>query len=769
MRARHNICTLLAVISAHALLSNIAATGQENPHAGQWQFWRGPLGTGLSIETYEKGTFNTTPVWTYPAMGRGTPIVVNGKLYSYAYRPGGPATIREPNKIYDYLPELLLVLDPASGEKISETVFPDYISDTVYNRYGIGAPNYDPETGNFYLMMSNGHFACLNDKGDALWEISMIEEFGSLTFPNGRTGTPFVDGDLVIVRRVTTNWGAQGPPRDRFYAFDKRTGKHVWACTPGIQPKDSSFSTPIVETRNGQRIMYVGTGCGNLVAINVLTGQPLWRYHMSYGGVNSSPVIWNDRVIAVHGKENLDTSEEGRMVAIKIPSTKVGPNDQQLVLDKSSELWRLPINSFSSSTVLANDRIYQVSKTGSLYCVHPEKGEILWEEKLGTDNLGHASPTVVNGLLIVPLLDGNVYVIKPTDEKAEILHKLDLDGACNGAPAVADGRVFIETTEKIYCFAFDTGKITYANVPKRAAQKPGKAVALQGVPSEVLLTPDSMEQVKLYAIDENGVRVSEAAAAQWSKFIPPTAKVKAEIDAEFRGGNVIQAKPEAKESAGAMRATANGLSGIIRGRVLENVPFEETFENYQLTEVAKDGGEFAYPPLPWIGARFKWEVRELDGNKVLAKTIERVILQRATTFIGHPNSSDYTIQADVMTDGNRRVKSTVGLVNQRYIAALEGNRNLLEITSNHERLKVAVPFRVTAKKWYTMKMRVDIDGDGNGVIKAKVWDKAVPEPADWTLEVPHLDAHEKGAPGVFGYAPQILKRIFVDNIKVTPN
>jgi outer membrane protein assembly factor BamB len=746
------------------------ALSQGNPHAGQWQSWRGPLGTGVSIESYEKGSFNETPAWTHDARGRGTPIIVNGKLYSYAYRPGGAPTVRDANKIYDYLPEMLLALDPKTGDQLWERLFPDYISDTVYNRYGVGAPSYDPETGNLFILMSNGHLACVNDSGEAVWEISMIEEFGSLTFPNGRTGAPLIDGNLVIVRRVTTNWGAQGPPRDRFYAFDKRTGKHVWACTPGIQPKDSSFSTPFLETRNGQRIMYVGTGCGNLVAINVLTGQPLWRYHMSYGGVNSSPVVWKDHVIAVHGKENLDTSEEGRMVAIKIPKQKIGPGDAQLVLGVDSEAWRLPINSFSSSTVIAKDRVYQVTKTGSLYCVDPAKGEVLWEEKLGTDNLGHASPTYVNGLLIVPLLDGNVYVIKPTDEKGEILHKLDLEGACNGAPAVADGRVFIETTKKIYCFAFNTGKISYAAVPAKPQQQPGKPVALQCVPSEVLLTPGKMERVKLYAIDENGVRVAEVPTAKWEKFIPPTAKVKAKMDAGFRAGMVIEAKDTAKESAGAFKASADGLSGIIRGRVMSKVPFEEDFESYELIEAdPKDGTKFAYPPLPWIAARFKWDVREIDGNKVLAKTLARVILQRATTFIGHPDSSNYTVQADVMTDGNRRIKSTVGLVNQRYIASLEGNRNLLEVTSNHERLKVAVPFKVAAKKWYSMKMRVDIDGDGNGVIRAKVWDKAAAEPTAWTIEVPHLDAHKKGAPGIFGYAPQIQKAIYVDNIKVTPN
>ena len=42
---------------------------------------------------------------------------------------------------------------------------------------------------------------------------------------------------------------------------------------------------------------------------------------MSYGGVNSSPLIYKDTVICPHGKENIDTTEEGRMIAVKIPET----------------------------------------------------------------------------------------------------------------------------------------------------------------------------------------------------------------------------------------------------------------------------------------------------------------------------------------------------------------------------------------------------------------------------------------------------------------
>ena len=79
----------------------------------------------------------------------------------------------------------------------------------------------------------------------------------------------------------------------------------------------------------------------------------------------------------------------------------------------------------------------------------------------------------------------------------------------------------------------------------------------------------------------------------------------------------------------------------------------------------------------------------MDGNKVLAKTLNNIFFQRATSFIGTPDMNNYTMQADVMTDGNRRMKSEVGLINQRYLIALQGNANEIDVSSNQERLKAS--------------------------------------------------------------------------------
>jgi hypothetical protein len=187
-----------------------------------------------------------------------------------------------------------------------------------------------------------------------------------------------------------------------------------------------------------------------------------------------------------------------------------------------------------------------------------------------------------------------------------------------------------------------------------------------------------------------------------------------------------------------------------------------------LTETNSEGTKWAYPPLPWIGARFKFDVREKDGSKVLAKTIENKFFQRATVFLGAPDAKNYTIEADVMSDGNRRKMSEVGLVAQRYYIVLKGNDQAIEVNSNQERLRVDQEFKWQPKVWYHLKARVDIAPDQTGVVRAKAWKKGEAEPDKWTIEVPHKTAHQQGSPGLFGFSPQD-QPVYIDNITVTPN
>ena len=137
-------------------------------------------------------------------------------------------------------------------------------------------------------------------------------------------------------------------------------------------------------------------------------------------------------------------------------------------------------------------------------------------------------------------------------------------------------------------------------------------------------------------------------------------------------------------------------------------------------------------------------------------------------FINRPDLRNYTIEADVLTEGNKRKMSEVGLVNQRYLINLKGNAQVLEVTSNQELFKQSVPFKVTPNEWYHLKARVDVAADGSGVIRAKAWKKGDPEPDAWTIEVPNKHANTEGSPGLFSFTPQ-EQRAWIDNIVVTPN
>ena len=86
-------------------------------------------------------------------------------------------------------------------------------------------------------------------------------------------------------------------------------------------------------------------------------------------------------------------------------------------------------------------------------------------------------------------------------------------------------------------------------------------------------------------------------------------------------------------------------------------------------------------------------MREKDGTKCLTKTIDNKFFQRATVFLGAPDAKDYTVEADVMSDGNKRKMSEVGVINQRYAIVLKGNDQKLEVSSNFERLREAVDFK----------------------------------------------------------------------------
>ena len=715
---------------------------------GDWLSWRGPNQNGTPNEVGLPATvaLEGDLVWTYDLRGRGTPVVRQGRVYGLGYEGTGPA-----------LEEVLFCLDAKTGAKIWESRDKDFLSDVIYSRYSIGSPTIDAETGNVYKLATSGVLRCRTADGELVWEHALGSEYGRLTFPNGRTGAPLVVDDLCVVHVISSAWGPLGPARDRFYAFDKKTGACAWHCTPGGPPKDSSFSMPVVSRENGRVLLYAGLGGGHLVCVDARTGDPVFAYPMSIGGVNSSALLYGDSIIAIHGKENRDDSTIGRMLRLKreVPE----PGAPQVMLTKDAELWRNDLVAFTSSPVLAGDRVYLTDWTGELQCVDAKSGAKLWHEKLAPDQI-HASPAWGDSKLYVPMNNGSFYIVDVASEKPNILQKLQLAGNCLGAPALAGGRVYVHTTEKLYSFGGGTGEdpTRTAALVRTAAGKPAR---LQVLPADVTLQAGASQRYEVRVLDAKG-RV--AGLAEGVQFAGLPAKGYALKD------GVLTIAKDAPPCTATLRVTAGGLQGSARLRVVPAIPFADDFESAALKPHPKEEGvQFDWPRPYWLSARLKWEVRELDGGKVLARTIDMPLFQRTMSMIGHPDMRNYTAQVDIRTDGNRRMMSSAGLVNQRYLIALKGNHQELEISSNMELLKESVPFRWKANTWYRLKTRVDVDPRGTATVQAKVWKRDDAEPEEWTLQVRHPKGHTHGSPGLYGFTPQSRFRVYLDNLSVTPN
>tara|TARA_R110002096_G_scaffold35289_5_gene99877 strand:- start:2535 stop:4814 length:2280 start_codon:yes stop_codon:yes gene_type:complete len=747
---------LLSALTTVLVLTTAACPAQAPGHSPSkvdgWLSWRGPDQNGSSTETGLPTSLaigGDTKSWRYELRGRGTPVIANGRVYTLGYRGTGKD-----------LDELLVCLDEQSGKLVWEKRFPHFLTDIIYHRFALGSPTIDAASGNIFCMTSAGVLCCFSDAGDLLWEHATISEFGRLVFPNGRTGSVALTDELAILHMTSSGWGPQGPARDRFFAFDKLTGECVWVSTPGGPPKDISFSMPVLSWQNGRQVAYAGLAGGHMACVDARTGEALWRFPMCTGGMSSSAVLYKDTLIAIHGKENLDTSTAGRMIAIKL-GAEPKPGEPQLVLGKDHEVWRNDLTAFTSSPILVGNRVYTTIATGELACVDADTGKVLWEHKLAPDQI-HASPAYGDGRLWVPMNNGEFFIVKPSDEGMKVLEKAQLDGNCLGAPAICHGRVYVHTTEALYCFA-GTGTDTPSSARAIVAMETGAPTALQIIPADTLVHLKEQVPYRVRSKDKYGATVANLATKDitWTGKLPKGVTI---------SNGMLNVAADAQPGVAVLKATANGLTGTARLRIVPTVPFSDNFEDVTLTPHATEAGVMSASPRPyWIGANKKWEVRELDGHRVLARTLDEPLFQRTISMIGDPRQSNYTMTVDVRSDGNRRTMSAGGMINQRYLIILKGNHQALEVTSNEELIKESVPFRWKAGTWYRLKSRIDSNPDGSGVVRAKAWQRDLPEPDAWTIEVDVPNVNRNGSPGLYGFTPQSRFRVYLDNITVTPN
>ncbi|HEY8187365.1 MAG TPA: PQQ-binding-like beta-propeller repeat protein [Pyrinomonadaceae bacterium] len=703
-----------------------------------WPDWRGPARDGVSLEKGLPTKWSPAGqnlAWKVPYGGRSAPIVMNNRVY--LQNTAGTGELEQ---------ERVMCFNADNGKLLWEHRFNVYLSDVPPHRVGWASPVGDPATGNVYALGVGGTLLSLSSEGNVLWERSLGEDFGLLTTHGGRTVSPIIDGDLVIVSGVAFVWGEHGRGAHRFIAFDKRTGETVWISAPGGRPYDTTYAPLVIANVNGTRLLIEGASDGMVHAIKPQTGEPVWKYEISKRGINSGVVMHGTDAIVTHSEENLDSSEMGMIASVD--ATGRGE------VKKEQVKWRNYgwMGGFSSP-VIDGDRVYQVDNSANLGAFDINTGKQLWRLTLGT--VQKASPVLAEGKLYVGTESGKFFILKPSATGCEILDQKQLGTEQKpeviiASVAVSDGLVYLVSDSNLYAIGKREKKSSVPPARLRVGgSSTGPVTHVQVVPTELMLKPGDKVSFRVRLFDEGGNFIREEKSAEWS-----LDKLKGTVE----NGQFV-ASSDGGWQAGTVKANVGGVTGAARVRIAPPLPWSENFDQLAANSV----------PATWTNTLTKYVVRELDGNKVLVKTTEgSSLLSRARAYMGPTDLSDYTVEADIKATQKRRQQGDAGIIAQRYAMVLYGNGQTLKIEEWQPETArtVTVPFAWKPDTWYRMKFTVQNLPDGKVRARGKVWPDGEAEPASWIIERIDPIGNRQGSPGIFGNAPA---EIYFDNLKVYKN
>ncbi len=737
MKTKRFPITCTVVLSL--LMSVVSTAGAD------WFHWRGPSQMGVSVETDLPKNWSPDGqnlLWQAPVGCRSTPLILNDRVYMIS-RAGEGKTQQE----------RVVALDLNTGRVVWEHRFNVFLTDIVFHRLGWANLAADPSTGYVYAHGVQGMLFCFDGNGKILWQRSLTEELGRISGYGGRTNSPIIEGDQLILSSLTSGWGAHGPGAHRFFGMNKHTGEILWINAAGEKPRDTTYSVPVSATLDGARILFTGLADGSVAALRPLTGETVWHVPFSERGIMSSVVYQDERVYAVHGNANIDTNLMGRLVCLDARTGK--------------ERWRVDgLEGHYTTPALHNGLLYVANNAANLSCVDAKTGEVLWTYNYGNEAKG--SPLYAEGKIYVGDVPSGWRILQADRSGCELLDAESFVTE-SGAPdevyataAIAHGKVILSTMNRTFCISQQPATHRTPSKPAQTPRtgQPGATVRIQVVPAESVLAPGETQTYRVKGFDAQGLATGSIEAELKATGLEGTLH----DDGRFvAAGSRIQ--------AGLIVAQTNGLHASARVRIVPPLPYHEDFETIPP----------GLPPAGWITSKLKCQVDEVDGSNVLRKLADRPSppFARLRCYVTPPLPTGYTIQSDLLgVSKKKRFLPDMGLINSRYLLILTGTterKRLLRLVSWSPvpRIIKEVEFPWEGDAWYTAKLQVDLEGT-QGVVRAKVWPRAESEPEAWSLTLADPSPNPAGSPGLYAYSVAITSKtkgteVLFDNVAITEN
>lgn len=423
----------VAVVASVALSSMTAA-------AGDWPHWRGPDYNGSIDETGLPVEWSQTKnvAWSVPMPGTSssTPIVWGERVFL-------ASNDEAKNSLFG------MCIHRDTGEVIWQKRLAETTRNYGRNDMASASPVTDGKL--VYFIFGTSDLIALDFDGDEVWSRHLDSEFGLIGQQFGYSSSPLLyDGRLylAILRGQWENRRAFNDFSDKdshLLCLDPATGKTLWRVhrpSDAVGESFDSYSSPIPYEYGGVKAIIV-TGGDLVTSHDAESGKELWRYannpsKRSNWRLIPSPVVIGDLVCGVQPR-GLD------VFAIKPgEKTKMAYTDAHWLYKERTADVPCP--------VYYQGRLYVLNGVRKvLTCLDPATGKEIWRGDLGGNGRMWASPTAADGKIYCITEEGEVVVVAVGDD-FKVLSRIAMGGRpVKSTVAIAAGKLFIRTTEKLYC------------------------------------------------------------------------------------------------------------------------------------------------------------------------------------------------------------------------------------------------------------------------------------------------------------------------------
>ncbi len=410
----------LALLTAlPALLAAVAAPAP----AADWPHWRGPERTGVARDAGVPLAWGPEKnvLWkvALPGVSGSTPIVSgervfvqvsNGdriELWSVARSTGEVAWRRE--------------LDGGNEKK---------------RKGDLSSPSPVAAGGRVWTVTGTGVVKAFDLEGRELWSRALQADYGKFGILHGYASSPLLVDDTLYIQ-VLHGFYTDDP--SYVLALDAATGATKWRVErPSDAPREApdAYTTPALLERSGRREIVV-SGADYVTGHDPATGKELWRVP----GLNptANPI---QRIVAspiVSGRSLFVPSRVAPLLALE--AGEAGAPAVRWSLDRGPDV---------PTPALDGDRLYILTDRGVVTSLDAATGEPVWGPERVADGPYSASPVVAGGRVYVTNEAGLTTVFAAGPE-FEVLAENDLAEHTLSSLAIADGRIFLRTSEHLWC------------------------------------------------------------------------------------------------------------------------------------------------------------------------------------------------------------------------------------------------------------------------------------------------------------------------------